>query len=220
MDMQIDLRVAELLASRLCHDLVGPIGAVNNGMELIEDEDPGMMGEALKLVASSATQAARTLQFFRLAYGKSGAQAGGDLSELRNLVSGYIGADGSGKISLDWSVRTDPAGVPEGVGKLVLNMIALASEGLHKGGEFGVMVDTETGTGVAGMQVSVTVSGSGAKLREETETALHSDVPVGELTPRNVQGYFTRILARRIGGELAVDSAQSERLVFNVTLPS
>ena len=221
-DVQIDLRVAELLASRLCHDLVGPIGAVNNGIELIEDEDPGMIGEALKLTANSARQAANTLQFFRLAYGMTGSQVGGDLGELRDLVSGYLGSGGPGKISLDWSVRTNPAGAPEGLGKLVLNMVALASEGLPKGGGLNVAVGAGTGagTGAAGLEVSVTAAGPGAKLREETVPALHPDVPVGDLTPRNVQGYFTRILARRAGGDLAVDTGQPERLVFSVTLPS
>lgn len=212
-DVQIDLRVAELLASRLCHDLVGPIGAVNNGMELIEDEDPGMIGEALKLTASSAKQAANTLQFFRLAYGMAGGQAGGDLSELRDLVSGFLG---SGKVTLDWSVQTDPAGAPDGLGKLVLNLIALATEGLPKGGGLSVAV----GAGGGGLDVSVTAAGPGAKLREETAPALRPDVAVGDLTPRNVQGYFTRILARRGGGDLTIDTAQPERLVFSVTLPA
>jgi histidine phosphotransferase ChpT len=212
-DVMIDLRVAELLASRLCHDLVGPIGAVNNGMELIEDEDPGMIGEALALTANSAKQAANTLQFFRLAYGMAGAQVGGDLSSLRDLASGYLG---SGKTTLEWSVQTDPAGAPDGLGKLILNMIALAGEGLPKGGVLSVSV----GAGTGGLDVSVTAAGPGATLREETEPALHPDVSVGDLTPRNVQGYFTRILARRAGGDLAVDTAQPERLVFSLTVPA
>jgi len=214
-DVQIDLRVAELLASRLCHDLVGPIGAVNNGMELIEDEDPGMIGEALKLVATSSKQAASNLQFFRLAYGMSGAQVGGDLSELRDLVSGYLG---SGKVALDWSVRTGPTGAPDGLGKLVLNMVALAGEGLPRGGTLKVAVDA--GVSGGGVEASVTATGPGAKLREETEPALRPGVAVGDLTPRNVQGYFTRILARRAGGDLTVDTAQPEILVFSVILPA
>lgn len=213
MDVQIDLRVAELLASRLCHDLVGPIGAVNNGMELIEDEDPGMIDEALKLAANSAQQAANTLQFFRLAYGMAGGRVGGDLSELRDLVARYLG---SGKTTLGWSVQTDPAGAPESLGKLVLNMVALAAEALPKGGEVNVAV----GPGAAGLTVSVTAAGPGAKLREETAPALRPDVPVGDLTPRNVQGYFTRILAQRAGGDLTVDTAQSERVMVGVTLPA
>ncbi len=213
MDVQIDLRVAELLASRLCHDLVGPIGAVNNGMELIEDEDPSMIDEALKLTATSAQQAANTLQFFRLAYGMAGGRVGGDLSELRDLVTRYLG---SGKASLGWSVQTDPAGAPESLGKLVLNMVALAAETLPKGGEVSVAVSP----GATGLEVSVTAAGPGAKLREETAPALNPDVPVGDLTPRNVQGYFTRILARRAGSDLTVDTAQSERVVVSAILPA
>jgi len=213
MDVQIDLRVAELLASRLCHDLVGPIGAVNNGMELIEDEEPGMIGEALKLAANSAEQAANKLQFFRLAYGMAGGRVGGDLSELRDLAARYLGSD---KTSLEWAVETDPSSTPEGLAKLLLNMIALAAEALPKGGALSVAVRP----GTAGLDVSVAATGPGAKLREETQPALHPDVSVGELTPRTVQGYFTRILADRSGGTLTVDTAQSERVIVGVTIPS
>ena len=213
MDVQIDLRVAELLASRLCHDLVGPIGAVNNGMELIEDEEPGMIDEALKLASNSAQQAANTLQYFRLAYGMAGGRVGGDLSELCDLVTKHLGSD---KVSIDWSVQTGAAEAPDGLGKLVLNMAALAGECLPKGGALSITVNP----GAAGLLVSVTAAGSGAKLREEMVPALHPDVPVSDLTPRNVQGYFTRILAGRSGGDLAVDTAQPERVVVNVTLPA
>jgi len=212
MDVQLDLRVTELLASRLCHDLVGPVGAVNNGMELIEDEDPGMIDDALKLAASSARQAANTLQFYRLAYGMAGARVGGDMSELRAIAAGYLG---SGKVALDWSVQTGPAGAPDGLGKLVLNLVALAVEGLPKGGTVAVVV----GPGPAGMQASVTAAGAGARLREESVPALRPDVPVADLTPRNVQGYFTRVLARRMGGDLTVDTTQAGRLTFTVVLP-
>ncbi len=76
MDVQIDLRVAELLASRLCHDLVGPIGAVNNGMELLEDSDLDMAQDAVRLAGNSAEHASTLLQFFRLAYGMAGSRQG------------------------------------------------------------------------------------------------------------------------------------------------
>ena len=67
-----ELRLAELLASKLCHDLVGPVGAVNNGMELLAEDDLLMGDEAVKLASSSAQQAGTVLQFYRLAYGASG----------------------------------------------------------------------------------------------------------------------------------------------------
>lgn len=214
MDVKIDLRVAELLASRLCHDLVGPIGAVNNGMELIEDEEPGMIDEALKLTASSARQAANALQFFRLAYGMAGGRLGGDLGELRDLVAGYLG--NGGKVTLDWSVQSGPDGAPEGLGKLILNLVALAVEALPKGG--GLSVAVRHGPG--GLEASVTAAGPGAKLREESVPALQPDAAVADLTPRSVQGYFTRLLARRAGGDLAIDTGQAGRLVFTVKMPA
>lgn len=211
MDVQIDMRVAELLASRLCHDLVGPIGAVNNGLELIGDEDPGMLDEALKLTASSAQQAANTLQFFRLAYGLAGDRVGGNLSELHDLVANYLG---SGKIKLNWSIETGPVGIPKGLGKLVLNMVALAAEGLPKGGT----LDVEAGPSSAALHVAAIATGPGAKLREEIMLGLQPDASVADLTPRSVQGYFTRILAQRSGADLAVDTEKPERVTVGVTL--
>ncbi|MHA1190655.1 MAG: histidine phosphotransferase family protein, partial [Alphaproteobacteria bacterium] len=131
MDIQIDMRVAELLASRLCHDLVGPIGAVNNGMELLEDEDLGMSDDAIQLSASSARQAANLLQFYRLAYGMAGGRIGGDMGDLQNLATGFLS---SGKTALNWLVGTPAGEAPEGLGKLLLNLIVLGDECLPRGG--------------------------------------------------------------------------------------
>ncbi len=211
MAFQIDMRVAELLASRLCHDLVGPIGAVNNGMELMEDEDLGMSDDALQLSANSARQAANILQFFRMAYGMAGARIGSDLSDMQQLAAGYLA---SGKNTLDWAADQPPAEAPEGLGKLLLNLIALGAECLPRGGAVGVaLLD-----GAAGLEVSVTAMGTGARLREESQPALADDVVIEELTPRNVHGYFTRLLAQRMGSELIVDSPGADSLRLTVTL--
>src|SRR5258707_15700941 len=73
-----DLDFAALLVSRVCHDLVSPVGAVVNGLEVLEDEtDPAMRADALRLVASSAEQAAARLQFARIAFGAAGSAGAG-----------------------------------------------------------------------------------------------------------------------------------------------
>ncbi len=108
MDFLIDMRVAELLASRLCHDLVGPIGAVNNGMELLEDEDLGMSDDAIQLSASSARQAANILQFYRLAYGMAGGRIGGGLGDLRELATGFLASSNAFSASRFWD-RSPPS---------------------------------------------------------------------------------------------------------------
>ena len=102
--MQMDLRVAQLLSSRLCHDLVGPIGAVNTGLELLQegfDDDE----KALGLVADSAGEASRRLTFFRGAFGFGAGDKGeATLNEARKLALGLLA---SGKVALDWPEDAD-----------------------------------------------------------------------------------------------------------------
>ena len=96
-----DLDFAALLVSRVCHDLVSPVGAVVNGLEVLEDEtDLAMRADALRLVAASAEQAAARLQFARIAFGAAGsAGAELDLSEVGRIVAGLLRG---GKIELVW----------------------------------------------------------------------------------------------------------------------
>jgi histidine phosphotransferase ChpT len=96
-----DIEFAAYLVSRVCHDLVGPLGAVVNGLEVMEDErDAAMRADALKIVSSSALQALARLQFLRIAFGAAGsAGAELDIGEVGRLVGGLL--DG-GKIQLDW----------------------------------------------------------------------------------------------------------------------
>lgn len=212
MGFQIDLQVAELLASRLCHDLVGPIGAVNNGMELLEDEDLGMADDAVGLAAQSARQAANILQYYRLAYGMAGGRIGGDLNALRELAAGYLAA---GKIDLDWNARLPDGDAPDGLGKILLNLVALAKEMLPRGGTLRVALLNEGGR----LSAVVSAEGAGAAIREETAPGLAPDAAVEDLTPRNVHAYFTRTLARRLGSDLEVDSSAENRVRFAVPLP-
>src|SRR5271154_5058325 len=96
-----DLDFAALLVSRVCHDLVSPVGAVVNGLEILEDErDATMRADALKLVTSSAEQAAARLQFARIAFGAAGsAGAALDLTEVGRIVNGLLLG---GKVDVDW----------------------------------------------------------------------------------------------------------------------
>ncbi len=208
----IDMRVAELLASRLCHDLVGPIGAVNNGMELLEDEDLGMSDDAIQLSAKSARQAANILQCYRLAYGMAGGRIGEDMGALRELATGFLATT---KTTLDWPAVEQPAeDMPEGLGKLLLNVIVLGEECLPRGGSLGVSL----AGGGTGLEVAVTAQGTGARLREESQLVLIDDVIIEELTPRNVHGYFTRLLAKRMGSDLIIDTPGTDSLRLSVTL--
>jgi histidine phosphotransferase ChpT len=212
MDLKIDVRVAELLAPRLCHDLVGPIGAIGNGLELLADDEFGMADDAMQLTTNSARQASNALQFFRLAYGMAGARVGSDYSQIRDLTAALLETSRS---KLEWASVQAPEGAPDGIAKLVLNMIALAQEALPRGGSLTVAIERTP----QGIESVVTASGQGAHLRPESLAGLQADVDLAELSPRGVQGYFTRLMARRLGSDLEVETPTAGSVRFRVTLP-
>ncbi len=211
MDLKTDLRVAELLASRLCHDLVGPIGAIGNGLELLSDDEFGMADDAMQLTTKSARQASNILQFFRLAYGMAGARVGPDYTPIRDLSAALLETS---RTQLDWTAVAAPEGAPDGIAKLVLNMIALGQEALPRGGTLTVGISR----GPRGIDCMVTAKGQDAHLRPESLAGLQDDVDLGELSPRGVHGYFTRLVARRLGSDLAVDTPAADCVQFHVTL--
>src|ERR1700680_3656313 len=96
-----DLDFAALLVSRVCHDLVSPVGAVVKGLEVLEDEtDPAMRADALRLVAASAEQAAARLKFARIAFGAAGSVGAElDLTEVSRILFGLLKG---GKVELVW----------------------------------------------------------------------------------------------------------------------
>lgn len=213
MTLQIDLQVAELLASRLCHDLVGPIGAVSNGIELLADGDTDMADDALQLSSRSAGQANVLLQFYRMAYGMAGNRQGGDLAPMRELAQQFFSHQ---KSSLEWAESPAPPGLPESAGKLILNMLVLAAESLPRGGTVGVLLSKD---GEAS-EIAVVAVGADAGLRDEMRSGLKEDVSVEDLTPRSVHGYFTRLLARRMGGSLEAVPAGPGQLRISARFPA
>lgn len=213
MDIKVDIRVLELLSSRLCHDLISPIGAVNNGLELLEDEESGMADDALELSIKSAKRAADLLQAFRVALGAAGSQASVRLADARSLAAGIL--DG-GKVRLDWPAEQDAAPAAVGMAKLLLNLVMLAGECLPRGGSIAVAVGGE-GSRVA---AQVTASGQGARLAPEMLAALPAEAAIAELTPKTVQGYFTARLAEALGGGVEAPRTTQDSVILRAFLPA
>src|SRR6185295_12252219 len=129
-----ELRMAELLCTRLCHDLTGPIGAVNNGAEFLSEEGFNMQGQAVELIVSSAFSAVTRLQFYRMAYGKMKDHGEANLAEKQKIASDFFAGS---KITLDWpDTSTDAAGVSISIkmSRLIYNMLIIASSTLIRGG--------------------------------------------------------------------------------------
>src|SRR3954452_5619540 len=128
--------LASLLCSRLCHDLMSPVGALNNGIELLADEtDPDMREKCLELLADSARASANKLKFFRLAFGAAGGFGEEvDTHEAEAAVEGLFGPER--RIELGWAVSEGK--LPKGAVKLLLNLALLAGDALVRGGRLDV----------------------------------------------------------------------------------
>ena len=135
-----EIECSALMESPVCHDLVGPLGAVVQGFDVLEDErDATMREDALKLVASSAGQALARIQFMRIAFGAAGsAGAELDLNEVGRLVAGLLEG---GKIRLEWNMPH--VYWPKDWAKLLMNATLLAADCLPRGGMVKVDAATE-----------------------------------------------------------------------------
>lgn len=190
--MQLEFRVLELLASRLCHELISPVGAINNGVELLNDGDAGFVRDATALIGQSARRAAMRLQFYRFAYGAGG--VGGGAPDAKSLVAGILEG---GKVRCDWPAEFDALTPPWQ--KLACNLTLLTAELLPRGGT--VML-ARAGNGVSAM-----AAGESVNLTPELKAAVAPAVYVATLTARTIHAYFTARYAEQIGATLTLSEA-------------
>lgn len=201
--------LASLLCSRLCHDLMSPVGALNNGIELLADEqDPDMRDRCLDLLADSARATANKLKFFRLAFGAAGGF--GDevaTSEARQALEGLVGADG--RTELGWMVADDK--LSKGATKLLLNLALIAGDALVRGGRLDV--------GVEGGEIAIRAEGPRIALDPAVKDALLDGA--GEtVEPRTAGAWLARSLAEEAGGAIQVSQPSPEVLVIGATVPA
>jgi histidine phosphotransferase ChpT len=185
--MDIDLQVLELVCSRLCHDLISPIGAVGNGLELMAEEaDQDLMDDARRLVEDSSSRAAALLQLYRCAYGNAGNQPAFGVNEAVKLAKEAFDAN---RLTLKSTVRS---GVewPAGFGKLVVNAILTVSEWLPRGGTLSLTVENDAGFEVA-------AEGQQAACPKDAERLIRLDRQGIEVSAHNIQPYLTGFIASR-----------------------
>ncbi|HVZ92418.1 MAG TPA: histidine phosphotransferase family protein [Rhizomicrobium sp.] len=196
-----DLDFSALLVSRVCHDLVSPLGAVVNGLEVLEDErDAAMRADALKIVASSAAQALARIQFMRIAFGAAGsAGAELDLGEVGRLIEGLFAG---GKIGLEWNAAN--ASWPKDWAKLLMNATLLAADCLPRGGVVSVSVDP----GRAQPAFKIEAKGPQARVIEEVEHAVRGEASSAQPDARGVQPLLTYKLARGLNAGLTLTAGE------------
>lgn len=184
------LELAALLCSRVCHDLISPVGAIVNGLEVLDDNPkPEDRDFALDLIRKSAKTASARLQFCRLAFGaagSSGAQI--DLGDAQNMAKGHIE---DGKIIITWNLPR--LLLPKNRVKLLLNMLIIAQQTIPRGGTLTI---DPVGDGEA-MSFRVISAGLNARIPQNIVDMLNSTSSTADA--HAVQPYYTRLLAQACG---------------------
>ena len=185
------LELAALLCSRVCHDLISPVGAIVNGLEVLDDNPkPEDRDFALELIRKSAKTASARLQFCRLAFGAAGsAGAQIDLGDAQAMARGHIE---DGKTSISWNLPRIL--LPKNRVKLLLNMLVIAQQTIPRGGTLTVDPIGEGET----MAFRVTAAGLHARLPQNIADLLGSG-SASAVDAHAVQPYYTRLLAQACG---------------------
>jgi histidine phosphotransferase ChpT len=203
---------AALLCSRLCHDLLSPVGALNNGLELMADEtDPEMRQRCVDLLTDSARTSANKLKFFRLAFGSAGGYGDAVPShEVRLAIEGMFSA--TGRVKLGWLVADDQ--LPKRAAKILLNLALIAGDALVRGGQLDI------GAECRGNIVEIVVRGEGPKLvlDPELRAALAGTLGADGLSARTAAAWMTHALIAGAGGEVMLSPPGEPMLLFGASL--
>ncbi|MDE1932955.1 histidine phosphotransferase ChpT [Bradyrhizobium sp.] len=198
------LELAALLCSRVCHDLISPVGAIVNGLEVLDDNPkPEDKEFALDLIRKSAKTASARLQFCRLAFGAAGsAGAQIDLGDAQAMARGHIE---DGKTTISWNLPR--LLLPKNRVKLLLNMLVIAQQTIPRGG---VLTVEPLGEGET-MSFRVSASGLNARLPQNIADIL-SSAELAATDAHSVQPYYTRLLAQACGLSVSL-AAEGEAMV-------
>jgi histidine phosphotransferase ChpT len=203
---------ASLLCSRLCHDLLSPIGALNNGIELLADEhDPEMRARCLDLLGESARASANKLKFFRLAFGAAGGFGEEvDTRDARSAIEGLFGADG--RIQVGWMV--DEPTMSKSALKVLLNLVLIAGDSLVRGGRLDIGAERHP----SGVDIVIRAEGSRIILDPELRRVLSGGTAESDVAPRAAAAWLVHSLIEEGGGELQFMDEEEGVLLMGASL--
>jgi len=199
--------LAALLCSRVCHDIISPVGAINNGLELLDEG--GADEDAMNLIRASAINASARLQFARIAFGAAGSAGMQiDTGDAQTVAAAFINNE---KPELEWVGAR--ALLPKNQVKLLLNLLLVANAAIPRGGKLRVSLEN------LDTAPSFTITAQGPMLRVPPKfLELHSgNKPEEAVDAHTVQFYYTLLLSRETGMKINI-RATAEEIILSAGL--
>ncbi|WP_374531185.1 histidine phosphotransferase family protein [Novosphingobium sp.] len=208
----VSLELASLLCSRLCHDMLSPVGALSNGLELLaEEKDPEMRKRCMELLEQSARISADKLKFFRLAFGAAGGFGEQvPVGEPRALVDALVA--NNGRIEVNWALGA--TSLPKSAVKVLLNLSLIGIDALVRGGTLDIGAEQREGAS----EIVVRAAGPKIAFDPAVGEALDGSLSLAELSSRTAPAWMLSQLAAKQGGGLQY-ALTDEALVMGAVLP-
>ena len=210
MTSQTDL--AAMLCSRLCHDMLSPVGALANGLELLADEkDPEMRAKCVELLEQSARISTDKLRFFRLAFGAAGGFGEAIPVDEAQSVINALAADNK-RVAINWAIAAPS--LPKPAVKVLLNLAQIALDSLVRGGTLDIGAERREGA----VEIVARARGDRIAFDETIGRALQGDLPAHEITSRTAAAHMIALLAEELAGGLQYKLGDGV-LVLGAVLP-
>jgi len=207
---QTDL--AAMLCSRLCHDMLSPVGALANGLELLaEEQDPEMRARCMELLEQSARISTDKLKFFRLAFGAAGGFGEAIPIDEAKAVIEALAADNR-RIEINWAIA-DPS-LPKPAVKVLLNLAQIGLDALVRGGTLDIGAERRDGA----VEIVARARGDRIAFDETIGRALQGDLAEGEITSRTAAAHMIAVVAEEMDGGLQYKLGDGV-LVLGAALP-
>ncbi|PCI49998.1 MAG: histidine phosphotransferase [Alphaproteobacteria bacterium] len=205
-----DIAFSALLCSRLCHDLISPVGALANGLEILGDETDEMMrAEVVKLLVQSAEVTSAKLKFFRLSFGAAGGFGEKvPLSEAEDAIRGLYGA---GNINLSW--QSNVGAMDRGAMKLMMNMVLVAGESLIRGGKLLVEIREQSPV----MDVTVTIHGDKVIFQDVVRRTILGEISGDNIEAKSAPAFLAANIAQKLGSRITYISHNEQSFSLQMT---
>ena len=192
------VKLSELLCSKLCHDLVSPISAINNGMEFIDEDKSDLNDQAIELIKKSSEQASRKLSYYRVSMGAAAPDDIMKYNDVMELIENFV-LDKN--LSVGWVLEgyTGP-NINKLIGKVLMNLVLICYDTLTRSGHIEITLSED----ITKPNITITVSGEICALHKDIKSIFQAEVPEALLTVRNVLAYYCK--------QLALDSSKTIEL--------
>lgn len=203
--------LASLISSRICHDLISPIGALNTAIEVLDDtESKEMHEDALKLIKLAASEASAKLSYLRIALGTNSTSKGVmNLDKLKLITENMFNTE---KFSFNWDVSEIK--LEKSIARILLNILMLSIQSIPRGGKVTIKIEEKSDK----LKLVTSANGIKSRLDKQTEDAFKGIIPSEEIDGRVIQSFFTGILIDNLNGRIEAFKTDGN-VIFNVTIP-